>query len=114
MTAKRHEPPLYLFSLLKSAILLLGLAFTSQAAAAQTFSVLYSFNGSGDGRLPVSPVILDGAGNVYGTAGGGGVGSDTGTVFEVNSARQGNTLYEVAGNPDGSTFPAGLMLGATR
>src|SRR5258706_140516 len=113
MTAKRHEPPLYLFSLLKSAILLLGLAFTSQAAAAQTFSVLYSFNGSGDGRLPVSPVILDGAGNVYGTAGGGGLGSDTGTVFEISPAGEETTLYEFTGTPDGSIPQAGLFRDAT-
>ena len=119
MSAKRHEPPLSFVSLpiRKSAILLLGLslglAFASQTAAAQTFSVLYSFNGSGDGRLPVSPVILDAAGNVYGTAGGGGLGSDTGTVFELNSTGQETTLYEFTGTPDGSIPQAGLFRDAT-
>src|SRR5258708_18605612 len=120
MSAKRHEPPLFFVSLpiRKSAILLLGLslglAFASQAAAAQTFSVLYSFNGGGDGRLPVSPVILDGAGNVYGPAGGGGLGPDTGTVFELNSPCPENTLYRFPGTPDSTIPHARLFPDATR
>src|SRR5258708_39070799 len=99
MSAKRHEPPLFFVSLpiRKSAILLLGLslglAFASQAAAAQTFSVLYSFNGGGDGRLPRSPVILDAAGNVYRASGGGGLASGTRKGFQTNSHRPRKPLY---------------------
>jgi uncharacterized repeat protein (TIGR03803 family) len=46
------------------------------------FSVLYSFRGGTDGRDPVGPLILDQAGNLYGTTSRGG-NSDYGTVFKL-------------------------------
>jgi uncharacterized repeat protein (TIGR03803 family) len=52
---------------------------------------LYNFNpysGSGDGAVPASTLILDGAGNVYGTTQFGG-SSNAGTVFEINSSAPG-------------------------
>lgn len=51
-----------------------------------TESVLYSFSGGTDGYLPVGPLVLDSAGNIYGvTAGGGdgyGIGGD-GVAYEL-------------------------------
>jgi uncharacterized repeat protein (TIGR03803 family) len=45
-------------------------------------SVLYGFNAGTDGVSPSAPVILDSAGNIYGTAGSGGV-PGAGVVFEL-------------------------------
>ena len=44
--------------------------------------VLHNFGTGDDGAFPQAGVILDGAGNLYGTTGAGGIQSD-GTVFEV-------------------------------
>lgn len=51
-----------------------------------TQSTLYSFAGGNagpilDGANPSGALIMDGAGNLYGTTAGGGFGS--GTVFEI-------------------------------
>jgi uncharacterized repeat protein (TIGR03803 family) len=47
-----------------------------------TETVLHSFTGGSDGGFPADPLIMDSAGNVYGTAGvGGNLGS--GVVFEI-------------------------------
>jgi uncharacterized repeat protein (TIGR03803 family) len=47
-----------------------------------TPTVLHSFESSWDGAGPVAEVILDGAGNLYGTASGGSGGS--GVVFKIS------------------------------
>jgi uncharacterized repeat protein (TIGR03803 family) len=51
-----------------------------------TESVLYRFQGfsNGDGSNPDSPLILDKAGNLYGTTISGGGSCDCGTVFELS------------------------------
>jgi len=47
-------------------------------------SVLWSFGGANDGWHPTAGVILDKAGNLYGTTEYGGVGTwANGVVFEV-------------------------------
>jgi hypothetical protein len=50
-----------------------------------TESVVYSFAGSGiDGANPYGALIIDGAGNLYGTTVNGGIGGiSSGTVFEI-------------------------------
>ena len=47
-----------------------------------TFSMLYDFGGSGDGTNPIPGIILDAAGNLYGTTPGGG-SHDVGMVYEI-------------------------------
>jgi uncharacterized repeat protein (TIGR03803 family) len=47
-----------------------------------TETVLYEFTGDGDGSEPLGGVILDSAGNLYGTTYGGG-STGFGTVFEI-------------------------------
>jgi uncharacterized repeat protein (TIGR03803 family) len=47
-----------------------------------TETVLRSFGGTGDGRGPVSDLVLDFAGRLYGTTAGGGA-SNGGTVFRL-------------------------------
>jgi uncharacterized repeat protein (TIGR03803 family) len=73
--------------MLSTAGLLLGLLATSSTAAAGVKEqILYSFCSNGstclDGENPHSPLILDSAGNLYGTVYGGG-DYDRGAVFEL-------------------------------
>ena len=51
--------------------------------ALPTFSVIHNFTGGQDGANPEAGVTLDRAGNLYGTASGGGIG--LGTVYEVKN-----------------------------
>jgi uncharacterized repeat protein (TIGR03803 family) len=60
-----------------------GLVFKIDAAG--NFSVLYSFQGSfPDGSVPQAGVVLDAAGNLYGTTGYGGE-SGFGTIFKIDA-----------------------------
>jgi uncharacterized repeat protein (TIGR03803 family) len=66
-------------------------------------SVIYSFQGGSDGQNPVGGLILDQAGNLYGTTFDGGVNGG-GTVYELSSTRQGwtlTTLYSFTGGYGG-------------
>jgi hypothetical protein len=56
------------------------------------YSALYSFNGGVDGANPLSTLVLDKIGNLYGTTTGGGLGF--GTVFEVTLPTLGSPLKE--------------------
>jgi uncharacterized repeat protein (TIGR03803 family) len=75
-----------------------------------TFSVIYSFTGGSDGFAPAfGSLILDKAGNLYGTAEMGGNGS--GTVFELIHSKGGwkeKTLYAFGGGSDAGYPLAGL------
>jgi uncharacterized repeat protein (TIGR03803 family) len=58
----------------------------SATGYASTPTVLYSFcaqTNCTDGELPAAGLILDAAGNLFGTTEGGGVHGEGGTVFEV-------------------------------
>jgi len=55
-------------------IVLIGVA--SPPAQAQTFQVLHSFTGGDDGAIPLAGLTMDTAGNLYGTASGGGKTND--------------------------------------
>jgi uncharacterized repeat protein (TIGR03803 family) len=80
-------------------------------------TVLYSFTGTGgDGAFPFNPLVRDAAGNLYGTANGGGIyGSACGTygcgiVFKVNPAGKETVLYRFTGmNGDGMGPFQGLV-----
>jgi hypothetical protein len=74
-------------------------------------SVIYTFGSqSGDGILPVAPVIVDGDGNLFGTTSGGGAFADIhghgGTVFELTHGSGGtwteNILYSFNALPNGA------------
>lgn len=82
-----------------------------------TEQVLYAFQGGTDGAQPMAGVILDEAGNLYGTTISGGnsaCAAGCGTVFEL--ARSGNgtwresILHSFAGGPDGERPEGGLVL----
>jgi len=53
----------------------------TRAGDGWTFTTLHNFTGGADGWVPLSNVILDSNGNLYGTTYGGGV--CCGVVFEI-------------------------------
>src|ERR1700761_7434980 len=64
--------------------------------------ILHNFGavGSGDGNYPYAGLVLDAAGNVYGTTSEGGV-YGAGTVFKVDTNRTETLLYSFAGLNNG-------------
>lgn len=72
-----------------------------------TESILWSFTGGDDGGCPLSGVIFDSAGNLYGTAVCGGAHGDGG-VYELSPSELGwtqTTLYSFSGAD--APFPVG-------
>jgi uncharacterized repeat protein (TIGR03803 family) len=72
-------------------------------------TVLYRFQGGSDGLYPGGGLIFDEAGNLYGTASGGGLSQpycECGTVFELSpnghSGWTESTIYTFQGGNDGS------------
>ncbi len=70
------------------------LSLTASLALAQSFQTIHTFNGVPDGELPVAGLTADQAGNLYGTASGGGLNqyAGGGTVFELTNSPSGWTL----------------------
>jgi uncharacterized repeat protein (TIGR03803 family) len=73
-----------------------------------TETVLYSFQGSTDGRQPLAGVIRDSQGNLYGTTNLGGT-YDCGTVFKVSKTGNETVLYNFAQTMDGCDPAGGLL-----
>jgi len=88
-------------------------AVLAQTAQAQTFKVIHTFTGGGDGANPYSGLTIDQAGNLYGTASLGGT-SGNGTVFRLSKKGSGwvfTPLYSFQGPPDGGTPQARVVFG---
>jgi uncharacterized repeat protein (TIGR03803 family) len=93
----------------------------THASAAQTLTTLYNFTGGVDGAAPLSGLVNIG-GNLYGTAGWGGIqgsncnittgyGTGCGTVFELKQSTGGwsfQLLYSFTGGSDGNA-PFGTL-----
>jgi uncharacterized repeat protein (TIGR03803 family) len=81
-----------------------------------TENVIHSFQGSSSDReTPVAALVIDSAGNLYGTTVSGGI-ENSGTVFEMSPPTSGGpwtetTLYKF--NPETGTSPGGLLRGRT-
>jgi uncharacterized repeat protein (TIGR03803 family) len=75
--------------------------------------ILHSFGASGDGQIPVAGVILDAAGNLYGTTSAGG-SAGYGTVYQLSasSGYSENVLWNFQAQNDGETPYAGLTFDA--
>lgn len=93
---------------LACALLLGFVAVIGAQARAQTFSVVHDFAAGGGGTDPVNGLIIDAAGNLYGTASSGG-GSARGVVFEISAEGNETVLHAFKGSKDGST-PQGLLI----
>ena len=79
------------------AIIAATLFVTSTWATAQE-KVLHNFNNNGtDGVSPQAGLIVDGAGNLYGTTSGGGT-YNIGTVFELSPTADGGWMEKVLHN----------------
>jgi uncharacterized repeat protein (TIGR03803 family) len=74
-----------------------------------TETVLYAFQGSTDGAFPRSSLILDGAGDLYGTTEAGG-SNGYGTVFEVTPTGSETILHSFKAGSDGDAPLAGLAM----
>jgi uncharacterized repeat protein (TIGR03803 family) len=76
--------------------------------------ILHSFAGEVDGEQPSAPLLLDDAGNIYGTTFEGG-SADVGVVFELSPASGGTwseKILHVFQGPDGSYPVGGLAFDA--
>jgi uncharacterized repeat protein (TIGR03803 family) len=89
-----------------------GVVFKLDAVGIE--SVLHSFKGLGDGTNTLAPLIRDAAGNLYGTASGGGSfqgpcsGSGCGTVFKLAPNGKLTVLHTFTGGSDGAN-PVALV-----
>jgi len=95
-----------------------GVVYELSVAGKET--VLYTFNGTTDSGYPYAALIMDPAGNLYGTA-EGGEGAQEGTAFKLDTARNFSVLHTFVGSPnDGESpwsnlilDPAGNLYGVT-
>jgi len=92
------------------ALVLLLAAVAIHPAQAQTFTVLYNFKGSPDGANPYAGLLLDEAGNLYGTTYAGG-SSKYGTVFKVNKAGKETVLHSLPEHFRTDRFPTEVWSG---
>jgi len=72
------------------------------------YTVLYTFTGGVDGGQPLAPLIRDSAGNLYGTAQGGG-SFNFGVVFKITPAGRQTVLHHFTGKADGGYPNTGLI-----
>jgi len=99
-----------------------GTVFRLDAAGHET--VLYAFTGGADGGAPLAGLVLDPAGNLYGTAYEGGTESGNfsfGVVFKLDPTGQETVLHSFTGGDDGgwpgaglTRSPAGDLFGTTQ
>jgi uncharacterized repeat protein (TIGR03803 family) len=81
-----------------------GVVFKVNTSGVET--VLHTFNGgTTDGCAPYGPLILDKAGNLYGTTSGCGA-FNGGTVFKVSKAGTETVLHNFAGGSSDGQMPA--------
>jgi len=75
-----------------------------------TETVLHTFQGGSDGELPRGSLLMDNAGNLYGTTvGGGGAPCNCGTVFRLAPDDTETVLYVFQDGNDGANPEAGLI-----
>jgi uncharacterized repeat protein (TIGR03803 family) len=76
-------------------------------------SVLYSFTGGSDGAQPLAGLVMDSAGNLYGTTSTGGGNANCnngcGTVFKLSGSNE-TVLFSFSGGSGGAGPAAGLVI----
>ena len=91
---------------------------TPQADGSWVEKVLHSFGNGADGAYPDAGLILDAAGNLYGTTESGGGPGNYGTVFELARTHANavgwteKVLHSFGNGTDGSDPYAGLIIDA--
>ena len=94
-------------------LVLLAMASVAVPGQGQTYTVLHTFNGGGDGAAPNAGLTIDKAGNFYGTAYEAGIAGH-GVVFKLTN-KNGNwvfsPLYSFLGGSDGAAPTARVVFG---
>jgi uncharacterized repeat protein (TIGR03803 family) len=73
-------------------------------------TVLHSFTGGTDGATPLASLVMDPAGNLYGTTNNGGGACNCGVVFKVDPSGNETILHSFTGQSDGGGPQASLTL----
>ena len=96
--------------------LTLALGILPALASAQVYKKIFDFNSNSVGTYPNGSLVFDSAGNLYGTAGGGGscsvVSSGCGLVFELSPTSGGGwteTILHTFSGADGNFPTAGVV-----
>jgi uncharacterized repeat protein (TIGR03803 family) len=98
------------FAIARAAMAALAIAASGMPAAqAATFTVLHNFDDR-HGATPIGALVLDAAGNVYGTTSEGGRYGH-GTLFQLAQGTF-RTLHNFRGGSDGAAPLGGLLVGA--
>lgn len=84
-----------------TAVFVLALAVIAAPAQAQTFRALHQFNTVTDGANPAGALLLDAAGNLFGTTVAGGKGE--GTVFKIDNTGTETVLFAFDAAISGAT-----------
>jgi uncharacterized repeat protein (TIGR03803 family) len=82
-----------------------GVVFRVDTTGHET--VLHSFTGGAGGGNPVTGVIGDSAGNLYGTAGGGT--ANAGVVYQLDATGHETVLHTFTGGSDGGSPSSGVI-----
>jgi len=82
-----------------------GVVFSMNPNGSET--IIHNFTGGNDGAAPYGVLIIDKAGNLYGTTTAGG-SADAGTVFEISGNTE-SVLYSFGGGANGADPVAGLV-----
>ena len=108
-----------LSSILLRWVCVLMVVLPVSAARAQNYSVLHSFQRTGDGAVPLAGLTMDRSGNLFGTASEGGLVQNCqggcGTVFELKPRNGGwvfAPLYQFTGYSDGDVPASRVTIGS--
>ena len=111
-----HQFLLIPLSLFLASVLSAQEIATRATEAKSSYSILYSFPGRGYGDSPMSGVILDPLGNLYGTTAYGGdltcalgSGGGCGTIFKLSPTGVRTVLYNFRGGTKGSNPYSNLV-----
>jgi uncharacterized repeat protein (TIGR03803 family) len=86
-----------------------GTVFKMNSTGKVGVTVLHSFGSGSDGAEPMSGLIMDSAGNLYGTTPVGGL-HGFGTVFKLTPSGTETILHNFAGGTDGIEPSSGLTM----
>lgn len=85
-----------------------GTVFKVDPSGSET--TLYSFTGQSDGGYPFASLVLDTAGNLYGTTSHFGSSSGCGTAFKLDPSGNVTVLHSFTGGATDGCYPYGGLL----